>query len=292
MLLYSGKDIGMSKLLIIILTFQTKKFDDLLSQDVRQNLNFLYDGTFQQEIYQVPVRSCTFRHRYLKTSDIVWVSVADPNSFQIQIFHVQPIFLFWVEDYYSIWIETILIGTGMYNFSVTCLCFLLVENNIYWNFKVLLEHLGNFSIIFPSPSDQKGGWYSLQEKEILYRYTVGVLLCTYRYPVGIVVDPWHFGMDPDPRFRTTGLRIRIKFFFLSFLLISFGRNISLQRLKAKIFFKKSRITGFSFLFLLVDWRIRTNNDRSGSGRPKKLRIRIHNTDCIYFLFITVLWLLT
>ncbi len=38
------------------LTFQTKKFDDLLSQDVRQNLNFLYDGTFQQEIYQVPVR--------------------------------------------------------------------------------------------------------------------------------------------------------------------------------------------------------------------------------------------
>jgi hypothetical protein len=42
------------------------------------------------------------------------------------------------------------------------------------------------------------------------------------------------------------------------------------------------------LFLLVDGRIRirTNNDGSGSGRPKNIRIRSHNTETCnnYFLF--------
>ena len=48
------------------------------------------------------------------------------------------------------------------------------------------------------------------------------------------MDPWHFGTDPDPRIRSTDLRIRIlpirqwlkkKFFFLSFLLITFWSYI-------------------------------------------------------------------
>ncbi len=60
-----------------------------------------------------------------------------------------------------------------------------------------------------------------------------------------VVDPWHVGTDPDPRVRTTDLRIRIllftsvmfkmptKKYFLSFLLIFEGTFTSIFKEKSQ-----------------------------------------------------------
>ncbi len=98
-----------------------------------------------------------------------------------------------------------------------------------------------------------------------------------------VVDPWHFGTDPDPQIRTTDLRMRILLFlsvtfkFFYFLLFEYTLHQSSRQNVIKQY--KSR---FFLLFLLDDGRIRirTNIDGSGSLRSKSiriLRIRIHIT---------------
>ncbi len=100
-------------------------------------------------------------------------------------------------------------------------------------------------------------------------------------------DPNHWLTDPDPRIRTTDLRIRILLFpqwltrcqqkricvLIFCILTTFWRciYISLQRWKVK----KSPQNGRN------QW---TKNDGSGSGKSKNirfLRIQIHNTAARY-----------
>jgi hypothetical protein len=71
-----------------------------------------------------------------------------------------------------------------------------------------------------------------------------------------VVDPWHFGTDPDLRIRTSDFRIR----FLLFTLTSVFKDKKSKRSR-----KKGKIKVF-LTFLLVDGRIRI--------RTKYWRIRI------------------
>ncbi len=117
------------------------------------------------------------------------------------------------------------------------------------------------------------------------------------------MDPWHFGADPDPQILTTDLRIRILpfssvaskmpqqkiSFFSTFFCLLFWNYISIKLQRLKVKNKSQTVESKVFLtFLLDDRRIRiricTNNDGSGSGRPKNLRIRFHNT---VFVFLKV-----
>ncbi len=41
------------------------------------------------------------------------------------------------------------------------------------------------------------------------------ILVLFPFLVFIVVDPWHFGMDPDPRIRSTDIRIGIRILLFS-----------------------------------------------------------------------------
>jgi hypothetical protein len=68
------------------------------------------------------------------------------------------------------------------------------------------------------------------------------------------------------------------FFFKVFLFITFWRYIfvSLQRQKVKKISQNSRNQGF-LLLVYGKILIRTNNNGSGSRRPKNIRIRFHNT---------------
>ncbi len=98
------------------------------------------------------------------------------------------------------------------------------------------------------------------------RYRYGILLCTCTLLVVLLIcdNLVPYRTDSDPRICTTYLRIRL--------------------------FSSVAIQVFFFTFLLDDGRICTNNYQSGSGRPKNRRIRIHNTDFMYFLYL-FLWLL-
>ncbi len=92
----------------------------------------------------------------------------------------------------------------------------------------------------------------------------------------IVVDPWHFATDPDPRIRSTDLRIRIRIRVLffstvddkmptAFLLITFWRYIYISfqfsYIKTQKDVKNSRNQGFSYFFCLL-------MEGSGSGSSK------------------------
>ncbi len=103
-----------------------------------------------------------------------------------------------------------------------------------------------------------------------------------------VVDPWHFGTEPDPRIRTTDLWIRIRIllfssvafkmptkklvFFLGFLLMTFWRNCTCTSVFKDIkSWRSHKTVGIKvFLTFLLDdgrIRIRTNNDVSGPRKP-------------------------
>ncbi len=152
-------------------------------------------------------------------------------------------------------------------------------------------------MIAPCRAEEFGHFW----KQGLYRIS-----CAFSFvskPAGQYSDPWHFGMDPDPRIRTSEDWIRILLFSsVTFKMatkkINFSMFFCLLLFKAvfRSFFKDK--TGFishktvgmqvsHYFCLMIEGSgfgssSVPDTNESGSGRPSKMRIlririRIRNT---------------
>ncbi len=133
------------------------------------------------------------------------------------------------------------------------------------------SHIGSWTSI-PLPS-------SLLLASILYH----TFTCTYWFLLCSVVDPWHFGTDPDPHrwvidsdldpaLFVSGFQDvkKISFFYVFFTLE--GTFTSVFKVIKKS--QNCRNQGFSYFFLLDNGRTRILEAQN----IKSLQIRIQNTD--------------
>ncbi len=103
-----------------------------------------------------------------------------------------------------------------------------------------------------------------------------------------VPDPWFFYMDPDPRIRITGLRIRIMLFSsVAFKMLSTQVLLLITHRSPYRYTPTCHLYRKSFFLFFASWwkdpePIRTNNYGSRSVRPINLQIRIRQTGFAWY----------